>query len=59
MITGRIQSAAVFGTEETPVTEASFALCEAQKYLRIVVTDAKGRKAHSQVYYVDDWKDCL
>ena len=59
MITGRIQSAAVFGTEENPVTEASFALCEAQKYLRIVVTDAKGRKAHSQVYYVDELTEYL
>ena len=59
MITGRIQSSVAFATEDNLVTEASFDLCEEQKYLRIVVTDAKGRKAHSQVYYVDDWKECL
>lgn len=47
----------VANADGTPVTEGTLGLSPTYKYVRVVVTDEKGRKAFSNAYFIDEILD--
>lgn len=54
--TGKRRAAVVYATGDTPVTEAVFDVHDTDGYVRITVTDASGKHANTNAYFVEDLK---
>lgn len=54
--TGRRRADVVYASEGKPATEAVFDVCDNDIYVRLTVTDASGKPANTNAYFVEDLK---